>query len=601
MYFRNKKTRTGTALQLVESFRDNEGKPKQKIILSLGNIPIPQHLWKEIAKEIENQLKGILTFLEVGEESMKWVDLIMTEIQKKGWSPARLTPQFDESTIVEVDISQISHHTTTELGPELVALKAWDSLDISKILQNIGFNPKQIKNVAISVMNRLLDPCSENALPKWLNTTSFEDLFQCPMRDLSKDLFYRISDKLIKNKERIENELRAKETSFFNLSQTIYLYDVTNTYFEGQCLQNPSAKRGNSKEKRTDAPLLSMGMVLDTQGFLVRHEVFPGNLHDSLTLISMIKKLQKKDKNPQKPMIIMDSGIASEENLKQLKDSNYDYIVTGKRPLRIAYEKDFQELPFSIVNGREGKAPVQIAVKDEKEERIVLCYSEKRSEKEKGILSKAEEKYLQDIDKLSKRLDKGRLKSRTAAERALGRLMERHPRVNRYYKTEITEKEDLIHLNRERLDEKYNNALQVCGGYYLRCSRKDLSAEEIWKIYMMLTRVETGFRTLKSDLGLRPVYHQKEHRCEGHIFITILAYHLLQWIEHGLRIRGEYMSWASVRRLLQTHAYTTITCPSKDGKVHHIRTPGTPDSAQSKIYDLLNIDVNKLPRPKTIL
>jgi transposase len=293
--------------------------------------------------------------------------------------------------------------------------------------------------------------------------------------------------------------------------------------------------------------------------------------------------------------------MASQENLKQLKDNGYDYIVTGKRPSRIAYEKDFQELPFSIVNGRKGKSPVQIAVKDEAEERIVLCYSEKRSEKEKSILSKAEKKYLQDMENLSKRLDAGRLKSLDTAERALGRIQERHPRVNRYYRAKITKNEGCSHLALERLDKEYNNALQLCGGYYLRCSKRDFSAEEIWKIYMMLTRVETGFRTLKSDLGLRPIYHQKEERCESHIFITILAYHLLQWIEYSLKDRGEYMSWISVKRLLQTHAYTTITCPSKDGKVHHIRTPGTPDSAQSRIYNLLNIDINKLPRPKTTL
>jgi hypothetical protein len=294
MYFRNKKTSTGIALQLVESYRDNEGKPRQKIILSLGNIPIPKHLWKEVANEIDNQLKGILSFLETSKEALKWADLIIAEIQKKGWLPARSIPQLDQPTIVEVDISQISHNTTTELGPELVTLKAWDNLEMSKILHNVGFNPKQIKTIAVSVMNRLLDPCSENALPKWLNTTSFDDLFQCPMRNLSKDQFYRISDKLIKKKDAIEKELRDKEVSFFNLSQTIYLYDVTNTYFEGECSRNPSAKRGNSKEKRTDAPLISMGMVLDPQGFLLRHEVFPGNSHDSPTLIPVIKKLQKK-------------------------------------------------------------------------------------------------------------------------------------------------------------------------------------------------------------------------------------------------------------------------------------------------------------------
>ena len=150
-------------------------------------------------------------------------------------------------------------------------------------------------------------------------------------------------------------------------------------------------------------------------------------------------------------------------------------------------------------------------------------------ETSEGALNRSsEKKYLQDMEKLSKRLDAGRLKSLDTPARALGRIQERHPRVNRYYRAKITKNEEGSHLTLERLDKEYSNALQLCWGYYLRCSKRDCSAEEIWKIYMMLTRVETGFRTLKSDLGLRPIYHQKEERCESHIFITILAYHLLQ-------------------------------------------------------------------------
>ena len=181
-----------------------------------------------------------------------------------------------------------------------------------------------------------LDPCAENSLPDWVKTTSFEDLFGKPLRNGKKDRFYRISDLLYENKERIEKALREREISLFNLEKTILLYDLTNTYFEGNCTRNPKAKRGNSKEKRFDAPLLFVGLLLDSEGFVIRHDVFDGNRHDSTNLFPMIEKLTESKKEEDKPLIILDSGFASEENLQQLRIQGFDYIVVGKRATRLA-------------------------------------------------------------------------------------------------------------------------------------------------------------------------------------------------------------------------------------------------------------------------
>jgi transposase len=238
-----------------------------------------------------------------------------------------------------------------------------------------------------------------------------------------------------------------------------------------------------------------------------------------------------------------------------------------------------------------------VAVVDKDNERVVLCYSKNRAEKEKQILSQAEKRYLEDLEKLQKRVESGRLKSPEAIQRSLGKIDGRNSRVARYYEVKFEDDK----LAWTRIDEKFNEAWQLSGGYHLRCSRKDLDDETIWKLYITLTRVESGFRALKSTLGLRPVFHQREDRCESHIFITILAYRLLHWIEYTLRQQGEARSWPSIKRTLQTHCYTTIVCPSEEGLVYHIRCPGVADPAQAILYQHLGVNSSKLPRKQTVL
>lgn len=510
--------------------------------------------------------------------------------------------QIPEKTTIEIDPSTVSHQNTTELGPELVVKTVWDALEMPSVLKKCGFSESQVYTAALSVFNRLLDPCSENALPLWLPTTSFEDLMLLPNKGFREDRFYRIADKLLEHQVAIESHLAAKEATLLKLKRTVYLYDLSNTYFEGQMLDNPKAKRcKNSKEKRTDAPLLAFGMVLDLAGFPIFHKTFPGNTHDSKTIAEMIESLDSETKPTDittKPTVILDSGFSSIENLCLIRDRGYEYIVVGKRPTRLAYADKFEDLPFATIKGRDKNAPVQIACLDEDEERVVLCWSEGRAEKENAILSNAENRYIKDLTKLQTRIEKGLLSDKGKIEKSIGRLLERHNRVSRYYKVDL--ELEPMRLYWERHDEAYLQRQNLCGAYYLRSSRKDLEPDEIWKTYMMLTRVEAGFKSLKSHLGLRPVFHQKEERCDSHVFITILAYHILHYIEHCLLAKGDHRSWSTVRRVLQTHAYTTITFPDKEGQMHHLRTPGTPDSEQQKIYQLLNVEWRDLRRTHTI-
>lgn len=608
MYIREKKTRTTPALQLVSGRRDHNGKVRQEIILSLGNVPIPDELRKTIAHEVENRMNGYQRLLPLQLDAAKWVDFILKKLDSAG----KLTPinhqeqkVMPETIIDGVLLDRLKHENTTLLGPLLPLEAAWKSLGMSEFLDGHKFSPQQISAAKISIYNRLIEPISENSLLSWAETTALNELFGEHIELSGEDRFYRVSDKLLACQPLLEIHLRERERELFNLNRTIVLYDLTNSYFEGEASANSKACRSaNSKEKRTDRPVVSVGLVLDGEGFVLTHKVFPGNLHDSRSLVEAVKNLQGLCGNDRKPMVVLDGGIATTENLACLLENGFDYVVNGKRTTRQKFAADFLEVEkFHQVSGRDDKTPVLVRRLDSEQEATVLCRSDERKKKEDAIISKTEEKLLAAFEKLKKRIDKndGKLhleKGTETVNRNIGKLCGKYIRAAKFY--DIAYEAESRQLSWIRNDEKYQADAELHGCYHLRSSRKDLSDDNIWHIYITLTKVENAFRLLKSDLGLRPFFHYTEDRCDGHIWITILAYHLLRWIEYSLETVGCKLSWQKIRRLLATHCYTTMIIPTTDGKVRHMRKPGLPDERQRAIYHHLAIDCAKLPSKATI-
>jgi transposase len=603
MYIREKKTRTTPALQLVSGRRDHNGKVRQEIILSLGNVPIPDELRKTIAHEVENRMNGYQRLLPLSLDVAKWVDFILKKLESAG----KLTPiKHQEQKVMPgtvlngVLLERLKHENTTLLGPFLPLEAAWTSLKLTEFLAEQKFSPQQINAVKISLYNRLIEPVSENSLLSWAETTALNELFNEHIELSGEDRFYRASDKLLACQARLEIHLRERERELFNLTRTIVLYDLTNSYFEGEASANSKARRSaNSKEKRTDRPIVSVGLVLDGEGFVLTHKVFPGNLHDSRSLVEAVKNLQNVCGNDRKPLVVLDGGIATDKNLARLLENGFDYVVNGKRTTRRRFAADFLELEkFHQVGGRANKTPVLVRRLESEQEFTVLCRSDERKKKEDAIISKTEEKLLAALEKLRERIGKndGKLhldKGGETVNRNIGKLCGKYIRAAKFYKI-IYDPENRS-LSWMRNDEKYQADAELHGCYHLRSSRKDLSDDNIWQIYITLTKVENAFRLLKSDLGLRPFFHYTEERCDGHIWITVLAYHLLRWIEYSLDTVTCKLSWQKVRRLLATHCYTTMIIPTADGKVRHLRKPGQPDEKQRAIYNHLAIDWNTLP------
>lgn len=620
MFFRLKTTPTGHVLQLLQSYRDPQGQPRQQVVISLGNASIAKDIQPVIARGVALRRTGQPDLLAptYNPEVRDWIERIVRlldsehALRRRG-SAARQAKTFSAEEVIEqVVIDRVGLEGAVELGPELIGLHAWRKLGMDEALAGFGMNPSQRAVAAVSVISRLCMPGSEYALAQWVSRTALPELLGQQALSCGVDRFYRVSDALYRRSGDIERHLVGRQTDLFNLDQSILLYDLTNTHFEGVCAANPKAKRGKNKQGRDDCAQIVVGVVFDGRGFELTHRVFEGSRHDSKTLADMVKQLQSQVPRPAgatndiRPLVILDGGIATAENLGMLRAQGYDYLVNDSRRGRSHYALAFAcNDQFAAIKGREERPPVEVCLIHEEHEQedgkkyteqVVLCRSAARGEKERAILSSAEKRFLEALQGLKERIGSGRLKDEAKIQQAIGRLKAQNSRVQRYYAIEFA---DGV-LRFQRQDEPLNKALELIGCYVLRTNRPGLDAPGLWRLYMTLLNAEEGFRSLKSELGLRPNFHQKEHRVEGHVFITILAYHLLCFIHETLCRAEITQRWKTIRRLMSTHCYATIALPTKNGKVYRIRKASIPDEQQDRIYRIFGIDWKSLPKSRTL-
>lgn len=593
MFFREKIVRGTRVVQLVESFRNAEGLPRQRVVASLGNAAIPEDEFKSIAQAVELRLRREQSLfpIKLSDDAARWTVRITKIIEQ-----ARSIPL--SSSITRLDgvlIDRISTDDVVGFGPHLVGLEAWDRLDLSGCLGKLGMSSDHIALARLMVVNRLVEPLSEWALIDWANRTALPEMLGIEVSRTTKDRLYRVSDELLTHRKQIEKTLRSGEQDLFSVRRSIVLYDVTNTHFEGLCQRNPKARHGRNKQKRNDCRQVAVGMAFDEHGFALAHEVFEGNMADTKTLLCMLDRLDLEDEKL-KPVVIIDAGFASEENIRLLEERGCSYIINITRGSRSRYAEYFENETFTALPGR--KPDKQVEVKriddpDNEQRQLVLCRSAQRREKEQAMLSNAEERFLSDGAALRKRIEAGRLKKPDVIERKIGALLKKHPRVARFYKAE--HKNHTLSLDRD--DAKLDESLSLCGDYILKTD-KTMEAEALWELYMTLLEAEKGFRLLKGTLGLRPNFHHLEHRVDGHIFITVLAYHLYRWIGYHLEIAGDPREWRTLRRLLRTHVVVTTRLPLDDGREISVRKPSTPDAEQQRLYTLLGIDWKQAYRPR---
>ena len=596
---RKYKDKVYTNHSLVKSVHTPKG-PRQKTVCSLGDLsPRPGAEWLKLAHKVEDALVG-QGHLDNEE------DPEVTEIVRKVKARQDNTRvKKRESDLVSVHTDRVSTESHREAGPVHVGLQFWKRLGMDEILQEIGFKEQARTLTCAMTMARLIHPCSEHAMPDWIRRTALSDILDVDFEKLTDDALYRNLDRLYPMRGVIEGKLVARERTLFDLDHTIFLYDITSTYFEGQAVMTPKAKRGYSRDKRPDCKQVLIGLAINRDGFPVAHEIFEGNRQDRDTLPQMLDLLDKRVGLKEGQTVIVDRGMAYDDNLAQLRARKLHYIVASRQCERDQWLSEFEELEgFEQVvrtpspqNPFQKKSQVQVKMARHGDETHVLCHSSARIRKDRAIREKKEKGLLKDLGKLKKRISEGRLVKPAKIWEAIGRLKQKHPSVARYYRIEYDEdnREFAFTVNKQKKEKAQN----LDGSYMLKTDRNDLSAEDVWRVYTLLTRAENAFRNMKSPLGERPIFHHVERRVETHIFLCVLAYHLLVAIEKTLLDKGVYTSWWTVKESLRTHQVSTVVLPADDGSVLRIRKGSTPEQEHREMYELLDVPTEVMRAKKT--
>ena len=600
MFIRKKfgkyKERTYVNYQLVESVRTPKG-PRQNVVCSLGDLgPRSREDWLVLVHKVESALAGQTDlFDEAGGEVR---DIVANVRARQGKGPIRSAqrrPQAQEDDLVTVRTDAIENRSDREAGPVHVAYQYWKKLGLGEILADVGLSHRESMLTCVMTLNRLLQPCSEHSMPDWIRSTALGDILAEDFDTLTEDPLYRNLDGLYPKRAQIESRLAVRERTLFNLDQTVFLYDLTSTYFEGRSSKNWKARKGYSRDKRPDCNQVVVGLVVNRDGFPLAHEVFEGNVQDQKTVGRMLDLLEARIGLEPGQTVVVDRGMAYDKNIDEIRSRNLHYLVATRQSERDQWLSEFEDLngfeevfrTSSPTNPYQRKSRVSVRMKRTQDETHVLCLSQGRKEKDKAIREKQERRYLADLEKLKNRVSSGRLVKPEKIGEAIGRLKERYPRVARYYRVEYDSSSKSF--SAELIGEKLAKAEGLDGSHLLKTDRTDLSAEQAWRIHNLLTRAEDAFRAMKSPLAERPIFHQLTHRVDTHIFLCVLAYHLLVAIEKTLRDKGEHICFARLREKLKDHRVSTMVLPTDDGRLLKIRKTSTPEPQHRELYKLLEI------------
>ncbi len=592
--------KTYYSYQLVESVRTERG-PRQRILLYLNSeLDLTKEERHHLASCIEDSIKGTKRLFPYPEKIEKLAQIFAKQLVGKQAERLPENTQEEKKTDYHtVDCNTIQHEYARGVGIEYIALKMFQKLGLKEKLSEIGLTKRQVDIATGVIIGKLAQPSSERATHTWLQKQSaIDELMDCDFSRLSLNSVYQVADLLLKEKDTLEEHLQVTEKSLFSLEETVILYDLTNTYLEGTAKGIEKAKRGRSKEKRSDCPLVTLGLIIDENGFIKKSTILPGNVSEPKTLQEAIEKVGYDDKK--KPVIVLDAGFATEENLQWLREKERPYIVCSRK--RIG--KIPQDLSLEIVQEKKGNIVKAAQVIDENtEEAIVYCHSVMKEKKEESMKDSSQKHFEEALKKLREGLTKKRcMKAYDKVVEKVGRLKEKYRSISSHYKIIVVADES----SKQAVDISWNLNSETCekrfsGIYQLRTYKLQWDSKKLWNTYVMLTEVEESFRCLKSELGLRPVYHKKSSRVDGHLFITVLAYHLMKGILHELAMKGIYLNWNTLRRGMSTQVRVTTSMQTEDGKKIYIRASTQPESFHKKIYKALELPSTPGNKVKTIM
>ena len=598
MFVRRTQTRSTASGERYFTFRlvhsERVGaRVRQRTLLNLGrHFAIPQAHWPLLCVRLDQLLSCQHTLIpatvapDVEQEAQRIAAQLLARQVAPGQVAAKPAGGAAECVFERVDVASLELLRPRSVGVEQVALWAMEQVRLIPLLQSLGLNGRQRAAAVGSIIGRMAAPGSERATYRWLcQRSALGELLQVDFETMSMMQLYRAADALVRHQQQIEEHLFTQVTELFALQTTVTLYDLTNTYFEGVAAAQPLASHGHSKEKRSDCPLLTLALVLDGSGFVRRSEVMAGKISEGEVLRGVLERLEV----PMGALIVMDCGAATEQNLKWLREQGYRYLVVSLERTR-----HFDAAAaVSLTTAGEQQVQVQKVHSDDGAEVRLYCYSPARKGKEQAMLKKACARFEKALQELHEGLSRPRThKKIEVVWRRIGRMKSNSSGAGQHYQIKVATDKSGQQASAVtwELRPVTGSKLTHPGVYCLRSNQTDWDAEAMWRTYIMLTDLEAVFRSLKSELGLRPIYHQKQERSNGHLFITVLAYQLVQVIRRRLREQQEQRSWCSLREVLAGQQRVTASFRRADGSTLHVRKATVAEPEQRALYEALAVD-----------
>lgn len=567
----NRRTKDGkehTYWSLVETVRTPDG-PRQRTLCHLGDLNTDARArW----------LKSIEVFNEHGESN-----------QLKLFPSDAELPE-DDSNVAQVILSKVRLERTRQFGNCFLGSQLWKQLGLDKLFEELldqeGADIPWSRVAALLALNRLCAPGSELSIEqRWFPSTALDDLLGIEESKVNDTRLYRCLDRLLIHKKRMEQHLKQRFGELFEAQFDVLLYDLTSSYVEGIAEQNPMMQRGYSRDHRPDCKQLVIALIVNVEGFPFSYEIFDGDRADVTTLETILRMVERKYGKARR-VWVFDRGIVSEENLQTLRCHGGQYLVGTPR-------KKLKEFEQQLLGGDWERVRPEVEVKlvdiPNGEETYVLCRTTARKEKEKAIRSRFSNRIEEALSRLQSRVEKGHLKDRNKIERQLGRIQARHPQVSDLYRMEVRETSEGLRLKWELIADRRSWQELREGAYLLRTNLKGESAAQLWEKYIQLTEAEAAFRALKSELSIRPIFHQIERRVKAHVLVAFVGYALWVTLKHLLRRKYIDRTPAQCLAMLATIQSADIILPTTEGREIRLRRVTIPTPEQKEILHKLGL------------
>lgn len=590
--------------RLVESYRNAEGRVCHRTILNVGflNAELTTDQLNLISRTLTDKYQHKVPLFPLNDPLVeRWVANLWAKIV--GENRLDVTLYDPKSRLVDADT--LTHRNVREIGTEWICQNAWHQLGIEEVLRDNEFSEMEIQLAQTQVIGRAVYPASELATAKWaLESSAVMELTGYDPDKMNKDRLYKSALKLHSIKEKLDGHLSAKTNELFDIQDKIILYDLTNTYFEGEKRNSKLAKFGRSKEKRGDCKLVVLALVVNIYGFIKHSSIHEGNFSDCKGIDEVISSLDRVMGTDNKPVVVMDAGIATKDNLKAVRDKGYHYLCVSRGKLK-DYLADTSRSPV-LLRTKSGKnVTLTKVIKGEDTDYCMEVQSEMKAVKERGMKAQFEQRFEEELSKIKASLSKkGGIKQVDKVNQRIGRAKQKYPSVQGRYI--ITLKHDPTDTVAQDMDwhvdaTKDKATSDGLGRYFLRTSMDMKDETTVWDVYNTIREIESTFRTLKTDLDLRPIYHKNDDSTVAHLYLGLLGYWLVNTIRCQLKAHGINTCWKEIVRIGSTQKIITTVGHNKAEQEISVRKCSVPEQKLKQLLDALDIKHRPFTKRKSVV